>query len=59
MRYEGEYKDDKRQGTVEELSAVRDSDGERVKFVGRLDENQMMVGLGRLEAGKVCYSGEF
>jgi len=58
-RYEGEYKEDKRHGKADELSATRESDGQRVIFRGSLNAKEAMTGHGTLDAGNVRYTGEF
>ena len=59
FRYEGEFRDDKRHGRVEVLTAVRETDNQRITYKGSLDENQLMSGVGELEAGNVRYTGDF
>lgn len=60
LRYEGDYRDDKRHGRVEELTAKADWDGTtKVTYRGSLDANEHMSGMGVLEAGNVKYTGEF
>ena len=60
FRYEGEFRDDKRHGKVEEMTAVRETaDATRVTYRGSLDVNQTMSGMGILDAGNVRYNGDF
>ena len=59
FRYEGEFRDDKRHGRVDEMTAVRETDNQRVTYRGSLDANQLMSGVGVLEAGNVRYNGDF
>ena len=59
FRYEGEYRDDKRHGKVGELTAIRETDHQKVTYKGSLDANEVMNGIGILEAGNVRYTGDF
>lgn len=46
--YEGEFREDKRHGKVDEMTAVRETDQVRVTYKGSMNEKQMMSGLGVL-----------
>ena len=58
LYFEGEFNEDKRHGKVEEMSATRESDQQKVTFKGTLDEKEIMNGYGVIEAGNQRYTGE-
>ena len=41
------------------MSAIRESDGQKITYRGNLNSKEAMTGYGVLEAGNVRYTGEF